>query len=299
MLEITFWDVKHGNAAYIKTPNNRHIVVDLGDDGANFSPLRTLYSSGVRQLDLAIITHPHRDHIDDIGNLSLLNPKSLWMPWHLSEQAILKGNRAEDMDVVRQYLAIKQNITFPVDPGNDSSVPANFGGASFRVFSPRYCDDGNINNHSLVMIASYAGLKVVLPGDNEASSWKELLKDAGFVSAVKGADILLAPHHGRDAGYCAELFEAMGKPRLVVISDARFGDTSATDRYGKQTVGWEVFDSSGTKETRKCITTRCDGHIMVKMGWYNADPQQGNFLNVTTSRQNYNALAARALGWNG
>ena len=27
---VIFWDVQHGHSTYIKTPNNRHIVIDLG-----------------------------------------------------------------------------------------------------------------------------------------------------------------------------------------------------------------------------------------------------------------------------
>jgi hypothetical protein len=43
MLEFVFWDVQHGHACYIKTPNNRHMVVDLGigsySENRSFSPL--------------------------------------------------------------------------------------------------------------------------------------------------------------------------------------------------------------------------------------------------------------------
>ncbi len=27
---MTVWDVQHGNAIYINTPNNKHIVINLG-----------------------------------------------------------------------------------------------------------------------------------------------------------------------------------------------------------------------------------------------------------------------------
>ncbi len=295
MLEITVWDVQHGSAAYIKTPNNRHIVVDLGD-ADTFSPLRTLYGRGVRQLDVVVITHPHRDHLDDIFNLKLLSPQVVHTPRQLSEAAIRKGNRVEDMPVVSEYLQIRQAYTFPTSAVNDVTVPANFGGASFQVFAPCFCDDSNINNHSLVLVASYAGLKMVIPGDNEAPSWKELLKNPTFLAAVSGTDVLLASHHGRDAGYCSELFAAMGKPRLVVISDGRFGDTCATDRYSKQANGWTVYDASGASDTRKCVTTRCDGHITIKFGWTTNNSAYRNFLNVTTSKMNFNAVLAGILG---
>jgi len=295
MVEITVWDVQHGSATYIKTPNNRHVVVDLGDNGNDFSPLGTLYGRGLRQLDVVAVTHPHRDHMDDIYNLALFNAQSLWTPWHLTERAIRAGNRADDAGVVNRYLEIRNGCTFPVPAVNNLTVPANFGGVNFQVFQPRFCEDSNLNNHSLVMIVSYAGLKMVIPGDNEAPSWNELLGDLNFRAAVRGADVLLAPHHGREAGWCAELFEAMGKPRLVLVSDGRFGDTSATDRYSKQARGWTVYDSAGTSDTRNCVTTRCDGHIALKFGWNNNDPAQGNFLNVTTSKVNASSILARIM----
>src|SRR5579863_7139399 len=104
MVEITIWDVQHGSATYIKTPNNRHVVVDLGD-AENFSPLRTLMGLGVAQLDAVVITHPHRDHMDDILNFRLLAPRVLWTPRQLSEVDIRKGNRADDAAIVSEYLA--------------------------------------------------------------------------------------------------------------------------------------------------------------------------------------------------
>jgi beta-lactamase superfamily II metal-dependent hydrolase len=94
MLEITVWDVQHGSAAHIKTPNNRHVVVDLGD-GENFSPLRTLSGLGIQQIDAVVITHPHRDHMDDILNFRLLAPRVLWTPRQLSEIDIRRGSHTE------------------------------------------------------------------------------------------------------------------------------------------------------------------------------------------------------------
>lgn len=267
-------------------------MVDLGA-GETFSPLRELYGRGLRQLDVAVITHPHRDHMDEIDDLNFLPARSLYTPWHLSENVIRRGNRTSDLTVVERYLEIRGGCTFPVFAANDLTNSANFGGASLQVFGGNTCDDGNLNNHSLAIIAAYAGLKLVIPGDNESPSWKELLLIPGFVTAISGTDVFLASHHGRDAGYCAELFSAMGKLRLIVISDGRFGDTSATDRYSKQARGWTVYDSSGRSYVRNCVTTRCDGHITIKFGWNSSG--SGNFLNVTTSKLNMNALNARLL----
>jgi beta-lactamase superfamily II metal-dependent hydrolase len=82
-LTCLFWDVQHGSATYINTPANEHIVIDLGvgsyqQANLQFSPLRYLkYHYGVQQLNGVVITHPHRDHIDDIGNFDELSPRVL------------------------------------------------------------------------------------------------------------------------------------------------------------------------------------------------------------------------------
>ena len=88
MLKITFFDVDHGNAIHVQTPNNKHFMFDLGvgsySSGKEFSPLRYLRNRGINQLDGVIITHPHTDHIDDIGNFDAFSPKVLWRPTHLT-----------------------------------------------------------------------------------------------------------------------------------------------------------------------------------------------------------------------
>jgi hypothetical protein len=45
LLEVTVWDVQHGSAAYVKTPTEKHLAIDLGVGSfkapadATFSPL--------------------------------------------------------------------------------------------------------------------------------------------------------------------------------------------------------------------------------------------------------------------
>ena len=85
-LTCLFWDVQHGSAAYINTPANEHLVIDLGvgsyqQANLQFSPLLHLkHHYGVQQLDGVVITHPHRDHLDDIGNFDALSPRVLVRP---------------------------------------------------------------------------------------------------------------------------------------------------------------------------------------------------------------------------
>jgi beta-lactamase superfamily II metal-dependent hydrolase len=270
VLEFVFWDVQHGSACYVKTPNFRHIVVDLGTGSytANgpFSPLLHLKDKyGVKQLDYVIITHLHRDHIDDIFNFDAVSPKILYHPRHLTDDDILAGNKTQDLDKIREYLKISSRYIEPIQAGSasDPNSPAQWGEVRMSSFCSPACDTKNLNNHSIVTIFDYANSKILIPGDNETDSWRELIKNARFVQAAKNPDVLIAPHHGRMSAYCRELFDAIGKPFITIISDGPYCDTSATGCYGSQSKGWRVCYPDGTYEERLCVTTRKDGVIRV------------------------------------
>ncbi len=273
MLKVVVWDVQHGNATYIQTPNNKHIVIDLGIGSYNyaksaavFSPLLHLRDKyGITQLDSVIITHPHTDHIDDILNFDTLVPKVLTRPKHLSEDDIRKGNQPTDKALIDTYLEISTRYHYPVAQSDNPLLPENNGGVIIQTFTPTSCGTSNLNNHSIVTVVSFANCKMLIPGDNEPPSWNELLKQDDFVRAIQDTDIFLAPHHGRESGYSPELFEHIN-PRLTIISDGRFCETSATSPYANQTRGWTVYRRSGGTQERKCVTTRNDGVIEVEFG---------------------------------
>jgi competence protein ComEC len=108
-------------------------------------------------------------------------------------------------------------------------------------------------------------MKIVIPGDNESPSWNELMQNLLFNIAVQNTTVLIAPHHGREAGLCAELLDLM-MPRLVVISDGATCGTSVTGRYSEKASGCIVQNGVGKLDSRKCVTTRQDGHITLKLG---------------------------------
>ncbi|HEC91826.1 MAG TPA: MBL fold metallo-hydrolase [Candidatus Atribacteria bacterium] len=282
-VEVVFWDVQHGQSSYIKSPNNRHIVIDLGTGsyGGNneeFSPLMYLKNRfGVQQLDYVVITHPHKDHIDDIFNFDALSPKVFRRPRHLTKEEIMKDVREQDIPKFEKYFEIDRRYDYPVSEDNDPSNPDNYGGLIIRGFGPRSCSTSNINNHSIVKVISYAGIRVVFTGDNESCSFNELLEDTEFRTSVRDADILLAPHHGRESGHHND-FVSLVNPRLTVISDGRFCDSSATSRYSEKSRGWRVHKRGGGSEVRYCVTTRNDGVIVASFGINN---DGNNFLQVT------------------
>lgn len=270
MLDIIIWDVQHGSAAFINTPNQQHIVIDLGIGSYSktseiFSPLLHLkYNWGVEIIDEVIITHPHTDHIDDIFNFDFLTPRIIRRPKHLSEEDIINGNPSSDQNKIKKYLDINKGFNSAISNITNPELPANNGGVNFYTFTSTNCSRANLNNHSIVTIVEYLGVKVIIPGDNEIESWKELLSRPEFLFAIKDTAIFVASHHGRESGFYNELFKFF-TPRLVIVSDGAETDTSAVGRYSSIATGWVVKKRSGGSENRFCLTTRNDGAIHIKI----------------------------------
>lgn len=280
-MNLHIWDVQHGSAAYLRTPTGRHLVFDLGVGDLSlgdeyFSPLKHLRTMGIRQLDQVLITHPHRDHLDDIFEFDALSPRILYRPPHLTEQDIRAGNRTGDNAIIDKYLEIDRRYSEPA-PDDYQPWSSSTWGMDIACFIPSLCPRENLNNHSIVTFLRHAGSTVCLPGDNEAASWLELLCQSDFRDWLSQTDVLVAPHHGREAGYCEEVFIHC-KPRLVVVSDGPAGPTSAVDKYGAKASGWRVWSrSSGEQVERRVLTTRNDDSIFISTG-VNGD---GRFLQVT------------------
>lgn len=272
-VRIVFWDVQHGHAAYIRSPNDRHIVIDLGTGSyhgtTTFSPLHHLREVyGIQQLDYVIITHPHLDHIDDIDQFGNLSPKVLLRPKHLDRKPILERARDAERGKLEKYFDISDRYSrelaanSPDHPDN----PENYGQMKIYRYGPTTASESNINNHSIVTIFEFAGVKALIPGDNEPPSWNELMENEDFLMRSNDVDVLLAPHHGRNSGYDARVVKHLN-PRIVVVSDGRHQDTSAWDRYSSMARGWEVSSRKGSARQRRCLTTTGDGVIDVGFGY--------------------------------
>lgn len=279
-LEIKIWDVQHGNAIYIKTPNETNIIIDLGtgnygDNNTLFSPLLHLKNKqDLFYIDLLIITHPDLDHIQDILNLRYFSVRCLIRPYGISiediKEKIQNTTDSEQKKIFNNYIDLIKKFTAPVPDNANPLYPQNNGGVNIKIYRPEpNTNASKANNYSIVTIISYASSKIIIPGDNEEASWKWLLEKEEFKNDIIGTNIFFAPHHGRKSGYYNELFNYI-TPNLVIISDGHVCDTSATSRYSTISKGWLVHDQNGNSIDRKCLTTRNDGMIIIKMG-YNSD----------------------------
>ncbi len=276
---MTVWDVQLGLAIHVKAPNSKYIVIDLGTgtyESGNTSPiLRRRYDN----IAYMIITHPHLDHISDILNFDINSPSILQRPKSLTNEEVMEGVRYCDKAKFEKYCEINNRYNLPVkyDDENYTGNSDNYGGLEIKTYSTSACDHSNFNNFSIITVFTLSGIKVVVCGDNETDSLEKLMKQEEFKNTVRNADVLVAPHHGRESAYHSE-FVSLINPRITIISDTTKSDASAVDKYTQKSRGWRVRG-----EERKCLTTRKDGNITVEFG-ESDDPNYYATLHITTSK---------------
>lgn len=264
-LQIVAYSIDRGTAVWISTPCGTNLAFDLGRS-ANFSPLVDIYSNGVRTLDAVFITHPHLDHFNDIDNLryftvgrffrsNVIAPVRTDMGagrYSPNEYAFLSNIYAQ-YNGTRLY----ETSTYGVNQGQ---LTAN-DGVVLDVFAPQG-QFSSVNDYSLVTVLSYGRFRMVLFGDNGPESIVALYDDPRFRQSVQGAQVFLAPHHGRESGWSDLLGELLA-PEICLVSDGRTSDPVAIAAYDRLCVGKAVSIRGQLPRQRKCVTTRTDGHIVV------------------------------------
>ncbi len=274
-LEIVVWDVQHGNAIYMKTPNDKNIMFDIGTGShtnkTEFSPLSYLkHKWQVDRLDYLVISHPHADHIKDIPNMIELGlePKVLLRPNYIDSELINSSNQDEYLNLVKLYLQLDRTYRFPLSAELDPSNPLNYGGVQMSFFGQSKSGTKNLNNYSIVSVIKYANEKIIIPGDIETAGWKALLESKDFQQAIVGTTIFIASHHGREAGFHGDVFKYF-KPDLVIVSDGPETDTSVTNKYNNYAQGRVVKSRTAGYNTgyakRYVLTTRKDGVIHIRV----------------------------------
>lgn len=259
---MTVWNVELGLAVHVEAPNERYIVIDLGSR-QGFSPLKKLEGCDVGCM---VITHPHLDHISDISNIYLAKPRVLYRCHAYTRDELLENVRPCDRNTFVQYCNFVERYTGSISEEDSPESGNPFGGLTAKVFGTNNCDKSNKNNFSAIVVIEFCGVKIVVCGDNETESLESLMTRADFRQKVSNADILVAPHHGRESAYCED-FVNLVSPKLTVISDTIKSEASAVDKYTRASKGFSVFNSSSRQyEARKCLTTRNDGNIKIDFG---------------------------------
>lgn len=224
-LRVTFLDIGQGDAAIVELPDGGVWLVDANAPGRTIG--RTLAVYGKREIDLAVISHPHPDHYAGLATLDV-PVAEIW-----------SAREAEPRDDATFAAAVAR---IPLHTHPPLGVARSRAGVELVVWAPRYAPAAGaaetcatdpvrtVNDNSLVVELRYRGRSILFAGDLEAEG-EQALVDAG----VPRVDIVKVAHHGSPTS-STPAFIAATSPTLAVISCGRanhfgFPSPAVVDRW--------------------------------------------------------------------
>jgi len=254
-MRVTVHDVGHGSCISLIHDNGNVMLWDCGHSDEN-RPSQFLPVMGINTIHNFFITNYDEDHISDLPNLlASVDLPTLFRNKSISADELhrLKLQGGPISPAMSSMLAMIVDYNQPV-----LGVPPAFPGVTFTTYSNSYGLAYNeTNNISLVTFLNLNGTKFIFPGDVERAGWLGLLAQPGFIEELRTVSVFVASHHGRESGYCSEVFQVC-TPVVVVMSDSKIKHATQgmTNIYASHASGMSF---GGT--IRRVVTTRNDGDI--------------------------------------
>jgi beta-lactamase superfamily II metal-dependent hydrolase len=260
---IRVFDVEHGACAMINAQTGRLAMIDSGNNTTSGWRPSTYIRYGLNrlELDFLFITNADQDHLSDLENLWVhgVNVTTLYRndSPHPAILRNIKEVQGELTDDIERYLKIHAGYNAPATLTFDNEM----GGATCKTFCNSYPDFNDTNNLSLAVFIKQGPFKMLFPGDLEKAGWEKLLENPLFVQELAGTTVLVASHHGRENGFCQNIFDYC-RPQAVVISDKpiAYATQEMVPNYRAvvEPTGICIMNQANR---RHVLTTRRDGDI--------------------------------------
>jgi competence protein ComEC len=259
-LTLHFLDVGQGDAAAIRTPGGRWVLVDGGPAGGRADAGRRvvapfLQRKGARRLAAVVVSHAHADHLGGVPAVLRRVPAGLVIepgapvadPGYLGFLDLLIGERL-------RWHPGRAGECFLLD------------GVSFTILHPEPGWSGwgeDLNEDSVVLLVEYGAFQALLAGDAGFPA-EEALDDR-----IEPVDLLKVGHHGSRGSTGDRWLERLD-PRVAVISVGRndYGHPApeTLGRLEAHGVAIRRTDQDGT------ISVTTDGRSMVIRSARGAEP---------------------------
>ncbi len=227
LVRVYFPDMRE--AILIETPEDRHVLIDAGEGDEILGYLR---KKGVDRIDVAVLTHPHGDHYRGFVHMIESGDIEIGTLYHNNDP----GDVPVD-PVIAEYM--EKNPEKVLKAGDSFEVD----GVSFEVMWPETSDpevlEGrNSNDNSIVMMASYGRIDILLTGDCAAGCVEGLMDSEYDLRA----DVLKLGHHGDPQSSPQEFLDAVS-PGMLWLS---FAGPVPVDRYLETGEFFSTFSSGET-----------------------------------------------------
>ena len=249
-------NVEHGFCAYAVGSDGGVLLFDCGHGIAN-RPSTHLPSRGITSIQRFFVTNYDEDHISDLPAVR----RNLYIEV-LTRNSSMTSSQIRSLKIPPISPAMNELLGM-VDSYTGGVTEEQLEPASLKVwfFHNDYSAFTDTNNLSLLTFLDVGQVSFALGGDLERTGWLTLLQQPQIQGLLKRVDVFVASHHGRESGYCREVFDYC-KPRLVVMSDGPIEhDTQHMAGTYAQHASGNLFSTPLGQEMRKVVTTRKDGNI--------------------------------------
>jgi competence protein ComEC len=252
-LRVTFLSVGEGDAAVVRFPGSRVMLIDGGSAWRDFDlgervVARYLWSQKIMHVDWLALSHPDQDHY---GGFDFLARN--FSPHEFCDVASPNHDAAYE-----HLLATLYEMKVPIKRVDLTTPPMKVGGVDIVALNRRATDATKRNNASMVLRLQFGSTSFLFTGDLEALGESALLEAPNIRSTI-----LKVPHHGSHTSSSEEFVDAV-HPRIAVMSLGyrnrfHFPAPEVVDRYMKD--GARIFrtDDDGAIEmtaTRKSVALR-------------------------------------------
>lgn len=273
--KLVFCDVGQGDAAYIRVKNRVDVLVDAGPDRKVLTCLGKYMPFWDRKIELAIISHPQKDHFG--GFLYLLDR------YQIGEILMTPlDNPSQSFKQLKEKIAKKKvKVSFP-QAGERINIlsdtiefywPTEEFIAKYLAIPKAYLNHGRIkdtknvlgvsslddNNFSLVFLfeENYpptGGFRVLFTGDATPKVFNTIASHS-HNHTLKNTTLLKIPHHGSKNGLTKNFLE-LANPKMAVISVGK------NNPYGHPTK--EILNILQAQKI-KIRRTDIDGNIVFRL----------------------------------
>ena len=221
--EIVFVAVGQGDCTHIRCGDEDILIDGGGNDYINTGErvlMPYLISQGVKDVDVALLTHLHKDHYLGISELSELYPiTSIAMPSDYRESYEKSSERSNDNTEetvsfnCNQFIYLNHNSRININDDVYVEVlwPLDTDSKSISV------DDAN--EHNMVYMIQYSGCKIMVTGDLLEEDEIKMVNHYRGSKALK-CDVLKVAHHGSKSS-SSEAFLDAADPDIAVIQVGR------------------------------------------------------------------------------
>ena len=224
-LIVHFIDVGQGDAILLETDNYAAMIDTVDYRGDEVVPY--LIEHGIDALDLAIITHPHADHIGQLDTLMYnIDVEEVWMNGHQHDTQTFERVIDAILDTDAYYDEPRAGDTYEL------------GDALITVLHPTVLS-GDLNNDSIVLKVEFGEVSFLFAGDAESDAEFEMVNSGYDLSA----DIVKVGHHGSDTSSSASFLDQVNPDVAVYMAgiDNSYGHPHASALSRIESVGSDIY----------------------------------------------------------